>query len=147
MPYIRALHVNKYNYLKGRFNSDSFRNHQGGISIIDFDCAVKASNSICNHLAKYYSHILSEPAFFCIFDFEEIVITYQQANEAPIIISPSQSDKGDECHYNIINFKDKLTDKFSKEKFKTPNLYVCCGDNYRALTSIEFSKLEEFECA
>lgn len=147
MLLIRALHVRKFSELKGRFNSDSFRNLNGGISIFDYECSIKSTGSVCGHLSEFYNHIVGQPAFFCRFEFNDLVNDFQLANGQNIEIIQSDSDKGDKCHHDIVNFKDKLTDKFSQKYFQPPNIYVCCNGEEKRLGYKEFIILNQYKCA
>jgi len=88
----------------------------------------------------------STPAFFCIFEFDLLKSEFLQANVEVISIEQSYNDKGDNCHYNILGFKNSLTDKFSKKYFKNPTLFVCCRGSYIQVSEQEFMALDKYSC-
>jgi len=110
------------------------------------DCAIRDSGSLCTHLNNYYYHIVSNPIFFCKFNFYDLKSEYQSSNPDEIIFEQDNSDKGDTCHFDIKGFKDSLTENFCKKNFVSPNLFVCCNGVIRAIGETDFIDLLNFSC-
>ncbi len=121
MGYIRVIHQHFYDPDRGRFQSLAFRpsSDDSGISIIDEECVLRTSPSICDHIEKFYHDIAGNPPIFWIF----------YANILPEACKFIQqtSDSGDECHHNLIG----LTDKQARNIFKqvTLNAFRICTAN------------------
>ena len=82
----------------------------------------------------------------CVFSLEDLKSDFENINGAEIKIEQQDNDKGDNCHYNILNIKDKFTDKFSIKYFKHPYLYVCCGNDLKQISEDDAKKLKEYVC-
>jgi hypothetical protein len=120
MDAIRLLHRRHYDYRRRRFTSVAFKNsgENPGISIIDCDCILNNSNSICSHIRKFYQRTAGEPPIYWRFNTELLPnkIELEQENSA----------SGDECHYNIRGLSDREARKFFKSYNQKLNLFKTC---------------------
>ena len=90
--FIRLVHPKHYDHDRDRFVSAAFSvsKEDKGVSIICIDCAIKASGSICAHVANFYqSSIAGSPA------------VYWPLKDLPADTEfvQTDSDTGDKCHY------------------------------------------------
>jgi hypothetical protein len=134
MELILLLHISQYDANCGRFTSDSFkessREYGGGISVVDRDCAVAKSDSICAHIRRFYSGITQEPPIFWFFD-SSILRGSELENEP--------STTGDLCHRNIRNFPRKE----ARRIFRAQDMFtfkICAPEGIRNLTSEDLQK-------
>src|SRR6266568_8714955 len=100
MEAIRLVHLRHFDPKRRRFTSVAFKNSSkgGGVSIIERECALRTSASVCHHIATFYREIAGYPAIFWLFD-TEILPSSTQLDNVP-------SDSGDDCHYNIRGVSD-----------------------------------------
>lgn len=101
MVFVRVIHVRHYDTRLGRFQSGAFKS-KGGVSVFDDECARAASATTCQHIAKFYSAVVSAPPLFARVPRAAMPAT------ATVVQTPSRS--GDDCHFNI----DKLSEGQSK---------------------------------
>ena len=100
MQYIRILSLkHHWDDHHKRFTSLAFRpsSKDGAISVVQENCAVETSGTICSHIPRYYGGIASDPPVFWPFS-EEILPGHRK-----IELSPTE----DPCHYNILELSKK----------------------------------------
>lgn len=56
------------------------------------------------------------------------------------------SDSGDECHRDLRNIKDKHSQKFAKNNFRPPDLFICCNEQATQITSEQYADLKNNLC-
>ena len=134
MQYIRLLHLRDYDKSKGRFTSICFRNStNGGISVIEFDCAKKQSNGACQHIKKFYHPVPAKtPFIYWVLNDSDLTKFLDNMRLVQKI-----TETGDSCHYDIMDVKnnkaEKFFDKFGKPH-SNPKIYLCTGDDSDLLT-------------
>ena len=104
----------------------AFKSKSDGISIFDAECGVRASGSICAHIARYYPQGFEEPIIFWQFSSGEILLP-------DATIEQKTSESGDACHHNITG----LSRPASKKIIYGVSINYCsiCEDgNIRSLT-------------
>jgi hypothetical protein len=138
MQLVRTLHIQKYNVNKRRLNSDTFDNYKGGISVFEYDCGIRTSGSICEHIQKFYNTTVGNPIIYVLLEYDDLKKFKGFDN---IEINQSESDKGDLCHYDITGALDSNCEKFSKHHFRSPNIYMCCDGNVINLDKQQFEEL------
>lgn len=123
MEAIRLLHRRHYDYRRRRFTSVAFKNtgEDPGISIIDYECILNTSNSICSHIREYYQRTAGEPPIYWRFNTEIL--------PAEIELEQEDSLSGDKCHYNIKGLHDKEARKFFKKYNDKLHLFKTCQDD------------------
>jgi hypothetical protein len=115
MALIRIIHPDEYESRERRFKSTAFEpsSDGSGISVIESECAVAESGSLCAHAEiRYRSLIPSEPP-----------LTFYLWTVAPLPDGCSavhSDDDEDPCHRNIVGFSsnDKAKKFFKREHFK-----------------------------
>src|SRR3989304_8104156 len=110
MSLVRAIHKIYYAKAEHRFKSPAFEaSNDGGISVFSSDCAIGNSQSICEHLNKYYVPIgiASTPAIYWEFD-EQILPTGCQRE--PVI-----EEGKDPCHENIKGMTKKQSKNYKQK--------------------------------
>lgn len=112
-----------------------------------------ASQSICEHIKKYYPNTVGDPIFFWQIEEEWFQQIEGFANAS---LENSFSDTGDACHRDIVNTQQNVTPKPNEQKrnqynlfadtfCKPPNIYVCLDDNScKKLTPEEYNSLEKY---
>src|SRR5436190_4011842 len=95
MGFIRLIHQRHYDPDEQRFRSVAFRpsTDGSGISVIDADCILRSSASICEHIRRFYPDVSGTPAIFWDIDPEVLPENCQLAQQTSLT--------GDECHYNL----------------------------------------------
>ena len=134
MQLIRTLSILKYSNLSKRFQSDTFREYKGSISVFDSVCAVAVSGAICKHIDRFYASTVKNPPLYCILDSDILV---KQPGFENISITSSLSSNGDKCHIDIQKTKTKDCDNFAKRTFKFPNILKCTDSTYSIATEEE----------
>ena len=123
MYLVRALHVRNYSTAKGRFQSNSFSNYNGGISIFDYECAIITTPiGICSHISIFYQRTVGIPIVFQLINFETLQNHFPNSE---IVLENTPSDSGDLCHYDLIGIDKKMAENFFKSFCKPPSIYVC----------------------
>ena len=111
MEYVRILHPREYKPKLGRFNSGAFTNSSGGgLSVFEPDCAIRASESICLHIARHYEQVAGVPPLFWAFESEDLPAGGRFEVDA---------SRGDDCHYNLLELQDNALRKFFKRQHVT----------------------------
>ena len=141
MQLIRALHILKYDPNRKRFQSDTFKNYKGGISVFEELCAKKTSGDICTHIKTYYGNFSNPPIIYCKFTSKELEASIGSIS---LNISNTPSDSGDSCHRDIKNVNDKDAQFFCKNHFKSPNIFVCCKGKEIQVTQNQYEDLSNF---
>ena len=120
MAFIRLIHRSDYNWRTGRFQDIAFKRPRGstGISVIEHDCAIDASGSVCRHVEIFYPKHGSPTIFWPI---PEDVLPQESRFEAEL------SDTGDNCHYNLVDISLGQADKVRKG-IKVEECSICNDD-------------------
>ena len=128
MELVLLLHISHYDERLGRFRSECFeRSGDGtGISVIDAECSIETTGSICAHARAFYGKIAWQPPIFWRFD-EAILPAGSWLDAVP-------SDTGDMCHRNIEGLSNGRAKKFFKRQ-ENPIFYICDDDQFRPLTA------------
>src|SRR5947209_6596898 len=117
MGFIRLIHQQHYDPEQKRFKSLAFKpsSDGSGISVINTDCALQNSPTICAHIHRYYRETAGTPPIFWDIPTEilELCQFVQQIGST-----------GDECHYNLTG----LTEREARTIFKSIRLldfHIC----------------------
>src|SRR5262245_61798604 len=127
MAYVRLLNFkNHYSRELRRFKSYAFQDSEdgSGISVIDCDCAERASGGICVHCAKRYASVAGTPMLYWEIP-QEIFRDHWS-------IAQDEAD-GDECHYNLKGVADR-EGKNIITKVKIEEVMICAEDGPRYMT-------------
>ena len=119
-----------------RFNDLAFKASSGdnpGASIINMECGIEATGSICAHISKHYPGVGGDPAVF--WEFDSGLIPSQCR------IEQVDSDTGDKCHHEIKGVSKTSLNRVLRDLRKTwdiGQLSICdplCGspDGFRPL--------------
>src|SRR5258708_11209390 len=121
MGFIRLIHHQHYDPDKKRFKSLAFKpsSNNTGISVINTECIIQTSGSVCEHIQIFYAAVAGAPPIFW---------------NIPIDLLPEgcsldqhPSSGGDDCHYNLTG----LTEKQARDIFiKVPleDFNICLED-------------------
>jgi hypothetical protein len=128
----RYLNAEKfYDPDKRRFQSLAFRNSSnGGISLVDVECAIKASGDLCSHGRIFYQGNKNRPG-----PTGNPVIFWEIPKDViPVNCSwePSVSTTGDNCHGDLKDWKDKEAEKVFK-KTSLEQMTICAENGSRPL--------------
>ena len=127
MDAVRLLHPKHYSYKRKRFVSLAFKNsgEVPGISIIDCECLFRTTDTICDHIRKYYRITAGEPPIYWRFDTGILPGNFKLEQE--------DSPAGDECHYNIRGITDKAAKSLFKNYWDKLHLFKICknGDAFQ----------------
>ncbi len=134
MAYVRLVHPDHFDSVRGEFNDLAFRkSSDGGMSIFERACAEATSGVICTHIHQFYPNVVGVPVVFC----------FLEAADLPpaAIITPTLSDTGDECHREVDGvgngaLKNKLRPKRAWANFK-----VCENGVWRDMTANDAAAL------
>jgi hypothetical protein len=102
MECIRPLNPKKYDRKSNKWFETAFRNNKGSLSILDGECAIHISGSICGHIRKFWETvpgIIGDPIIYWKFSdalFPAGRYTVEQQTSA----------KGDPCHCNVHGIPD-----------------------------------------
>jgi hypothetical protein len=141
MDIIRALHRLKYDKERKRFSSDTFKNLNGGISVIDSECVHRTTGDACLHLERFYSSVIEcKPFAYWIISTDEL----ERAFGGNFVIVEETSSTGDECHRNIVGLKDGPAQKWAKKNCRPPSVFLCARDHSIQLSNEQFERLYEF---
>jgi hypothetical protein len=140
MRVVRALHRYKYDKTRQRFTSDSFKNNQGSISVIDAQCVAATGVELCSHIEQYYDAVIDRcPFAYWVINTENLLA--ELGGKFPFRIDAEPNVKGDECHRNIVGIPDKPAQKWAKQNCKPPNVFLCLADDCVALSKEAFEGL------
>src|ERR1051326_2210471 len=119
MAFIRLIHRDHYDATRGCFQDFAFKapRRGTGISIIDYDCAIRVSGSICRHVDTFYPKFGSPTIFWPI-----PLDAFPAANAIAEL-----SDTGDGCHHNITNMTDGEARRIRKG-IKVEDCFICNAD-------------------
>ena len=130
MEAIRLFHIRHYDRRRKRFRSTAFTYFGEGISIIEKQCIITSSMTICEHIRTYYPTTASEPPIFWIFSTDIL--------PAPSIIVPTISTTGDHCHYDIRQLSDnQRRNVFEKHAHNIASLRICSSDGSHQVPTVE----------
>lgn len=119
MQLIRIIHQKHFDRNRGRFQSLAFRpSSNGGISVIDGQCALANTGSLCQHLRHYYAHVSGCPPLFWLFD----AVILPSAH----LIEVSPSDSQDACHRDIKNLTPREAERTFKSHAVFPSSFHIC---------------------
>jgi hypothetical protein len=80
-----------------------------------------AGRTICEHIWRFYSHVADDPPIFWRFISDILPEGCSLVQE--------NSDRGDECHHNIIGLSDNRARKFFKKECDAfRDLLICTPD-------------------
>lgn len=133
MGLVRYLNPQKYyDSEKKRFQSLAFcPSENGGISVVDIECAQGASGSLCEHGIKYYRTIGEKPG-----PAGDPVIFWEIPDDLlprDCEVRQSDSDTGDPCHHEIEKWNEKEARKTFKQ-IQLSEMKICAEDGIRPLT-------------
>jgi len=118
MEYVRILHPREYKPKLGRFNSGAFTNSSGGgLSVFERACAIRASKSLCEHIARHYEQVAGFPPIFWPFVTNELPEGWRLELD---------SSRGDDCHFNLMGLHDNALRKFFKRQHVTLEKVRAC---------------------
>jgi hypothetical protein len=120
MVYYRLIYPGHWNAAEGRFVEFAFKNSSkkrgGGISIIEHDCAVRESATVCSHVDEHYQTPMPV-----------LIWQIDSSNLDPHTSEPDDSN-GDPCHSNIRGITPAQARKFLKDRlndFEPKPLLYC----------------------
>jgi hypothetical protein len=95
MRFVRVVNLQQHYDPRGggRFIDLAFGPMGDAASVFLQPCGVAASGSVCAHITAFYKTISGSPAAFWEFDSAQL--------DNRCIVTQSDSDKGDVCHYEI----------------------------------------------
>ncbi len=101
MGFIRLIHKQHYDPDKKRFASLAFKpsSDGSGISVVDTDCILRTSSSICEHIERFYRDVSGTPPIF--WDLQPQILP----ENCQLI--RQRSSTGDDCHYNLVGLSEK----------------------------------------
>ena len=138
MHVVRALPIIKYSATAGRFQSDTFGEINGGVSVFDKECAIGASQTTCAHIATYYGSTVGLPPIFCVIDVDDML---NQPGFENAKVEYTEVSNGDACHMDVTGTTKKGRENFAKRTF-IPNSVFKCIDGLSSLATKE--ELETF---
>lgn len=119
MGLIRILNPMHYDKDRQHFQSSCFSpsGDGKGISVIDAECAIRTSHTICQHIERYYSRVAGEPVMYWL-------LPHDLPSE--VTIEPSLSDSGDFCHRNLHNLTHRRTRRgFFRQSCRLKDIRIC----------------------
>ena len=123
MDFVRALHRKKYKQKARRFHSDSFKNLNGAISIIDVECIQETSTDTCGHIEHFYKSVIcGKPFAFWVIRHHDLETHF---GKGQFSIVPKTSDSGDECHRNLTGVDNKPASRFQRDYCKESDIFWC----------------------
>ena len=94
MGHIRLLHPRHWDVTRRRFDKIAFKkSSDGGLSVVEVECANATSGLICEHLATFYPGVGGDPAVFMLVDDGEWPVGSN--------ITPTVLENNDECHREV----------------------------------------------
>ena len=129
MRFVRVIHPTHIDSEYKRATNLAFKNSSkergGGISTFEYDCAIRASGSVCQHIKNYYpSPISGDPILYWIIPDDPIF------NDSEW--KPKVSAAGDICHYNLEGLSNNKAEKFVKKQ-SLAAFSLCVGQTARPL--------------
>ena len=132
----RVLQAKHFDPESGLFRNFSFkRSSRGdkGISVIDVDCAIQESGSVCDHIKQFYSNFESP---LILWQFDSRTLPNQ---DTKVHTSPGFHD--DPCHRYIAGLSNNRAKKHFKavqgtkgeNLFESPEFRICENGNSRHL--------------
>lgn len=140
MGFVRLIHHSHYDPAKRRFKSLAFKTSSSereadpGVSVIEYDCAIRVSGSVCLHVETFYPKHQSPTIFWEIP--EGTIPDECRCEQIP-------SDSGDDCHYDIKDLADSRARRISKA-IAIDQCRICDeAGNPRVLTLDDLAPQEE----
>jgi len=132
MGFLRLIHHIHFDHDTGKFKSLAFKNSGdgSGISLVEKECAINASPTICGHIHRYYPNVVGEPAIFWHVP-EGITSTCK--------LEQKTSSTGDICHHNMKGLSDPDARRAIKD-VPLNEMMVCENGTYRPLTLSDIPK-------
>jgi hypothetical protein len=113
MALVRIIHPDEYESHDKRFKTSAFEpSDDGGISVVDTDCAVLASQTVCEHVVQNYPTLIAgpPPVTFYLWTVPDLPAGCGVSNPAGY---------QDPCHRNITGFsRGKAKSFFKREHWK-----------------------------
>jgi hypothetical protein len=125
MGFFRVIHCKFYDSERGNFKSLAFApSSDKGISVVDLDCSVQTSGSICGHISRFYPNQAGDPAIYWRIPDQKI----------PEVCSfePQPSTTGDDCHFNIYGWT-RAQSRSTFVALRLTDFTVCTPDGERSL--------------
>src|SRR6266508_4320703 len=131
MGFFRPLHRKHYDSERGGcgFSSSALdlRNREP-FSVVEVECAIDASGSLCAHISKYYNEQTGDPQVYWPIRDSDIPSTCR--------IEPETTASGDHCHRNIHGWS-RNSARGTFKRLKLDDLMVCIPEGERALTKAD----------
>ena len=99
------------------------------MSIFDRDCAEAASGLICAHIEQFYKGLGGDPPVFYLLDENEL--------PAGFVMTPTPSDSGDVCHFEVDGCSNKRLYKAFKDKCGWQKFHTCENGEIRPLAEAD----------
>jgi hypothetical protein len=114
----------------------------GGISVIDAECARRATESgVCSHIDIYYRSAVKRPPFlYWVFN-TTLLEEHFGKDDFHLVNTPTES--GDDCHIDIKGISNNRAKKFAKKYCGPPGLYLCLDHGSVKLTKDQYEHLKE----
>ena len=104
---------------------------KAGISVFALECACGnpvPDGCICDHIARFYSELVSGPTIYWRFAFADILVHTADLATQPVVVAETSS--GDECHRNIHHLSPGQSHRVFNEIVKDSpkeHLRICDG--------------------
>src|SRR5665213_98084 len=134
MRYVRFVYKGYWDPNRRQFNHLAFRLSDGGVSIIDRECASQASTTICEHLRRWYRPCHGEQSYI-YWEFDSSVIP------ATARIRPTLSDSGDVCHREVCDIHRNDAKKIAYN-IALGNVMVCENGAARSAVESDFTAVQ-----
>jgi hypothetical protein len=122
----RVINPRDFDTEKGRFSSLAFRPSSNAcISVVECECAVAESGSICAHIRRFYSDQTEPPGIYWNVPPEDV--------PANCIIEETASSTGDKCHRDIHGWPAKAVRKYFIQ-IAIEEMLICSEDGVRHLS-------------
>jgi hypothetical protein len=136
MEYIRLLHPNDYDRVRGRFISLAFKNSSdGGISVIQCDCVAGTGNGICAHTRIHYRSRI-DPEFIIFWRFDESILPPPSRLEQ----TPGGDNNDDQCHYDIFDLS-KSAARTMITTLSPTDTWICRNGQYSKVTGEDLQRM------
>lgn len=141
MDVVRILNLDRYDSIKGRFNSVAFKIGGAGFSVIDGDCANERSGTICVHVERYYQRIAGQPFAYWLLDPQALI---EELAPEQAYLQSSPSDTGDACHREIVGVNNSQLAAYAQARCKHPSVFLCMPAACINLTGDQFAHLKQY---
>jgi len=136
MRYVRLTHPRHWVENENSFASSAFKRSSqergAGASIIDYDCAIDASASICAHIGRHYADTAGEPVVFFLFEGTDLPPSRR--------IVQKDGPGNDKCHHEVLDVTDGALRK-KLRSLQTGAFMICEDGQTRALAPADFPAL------